>query len=137
VITKTQLLGGSYDAGVAKFSLATGSIKNTAATTPADYKLSVAAVTVPFGANRVIAQTGSVKIDNGASSSVIVGAKSKSSGIAFERDLSKRTYAYVRYESTDLGGFAAAAYVVNGAALANWNNGSTRKVTSVGLSHAF
>ena len=137
VITKTQLLGGSYDAGVAKFSLATGSIKNTAATTPADYKLSVAAVTVPFGANRVIAQTGSVKIDNGASTSVIVGAKSKTSGIAFERDLSKRTYAYVRYESTDLGGFAAAAYYVNGAALSNWNNGSTRKVTSVGLSHAF
>ena len=139
VVTTTQLLGGVYDAGFAKFSLGTGSVKaedGATSSTKADYKLTVAAVTVPFGANRVIAQTGSVRIDNGGST-VVVGAKSKSSGIALERDLSKRTYAYLRYENTDLGGFAASSYVVNGAALANWNNGSTRKITSVGISHAF
>ncbi len=140
VVTTTQLLGGAYDAGFAKFSLGTGSVKaegGATSSTKADYKLTVAAVTVPFGANRVIAQTGSLRVDNGASSSVVVGAKAKTSGIALERDLSKRTFAYLRYENTDLGGYAAAAFVVNGAALSNWNNGSTRKITSVGISHSF
>jgi predicted porin len=140
VVTTTQMLGGAYNAGFAKFSLGTGSVKaegGATSSTKADYKLTVAAVTVPFGANRVIAQTGSLRVDNGASTSVVVGAKAKTSGIALERDLSKRTFAYLRYENTDLGGYAAGAFFVNGAALSNWNNGSTRKITSVGISHSF
>ncbi len=137
VTTKTQILGGSYDAGVAKLSAATGTIKSNAASNAADYKISSMGVTVPFGANRVIAQTGSLKIEGGANTAVVVGSKSKTSGIAFERDLSKRTFVYARYETTDLAGFVAGAYIVNGVALSNWNNGSTRKVTSVGISHSF
>jgi hypothetical protein len=136
VTTKTQIIGGVYDAGVAKLSAGTGTVKSNAASNAADYKLTTMSVSVPFGANRVIAQTGSMKIEGGNSAAVVVGSKAKTSGIALERDLSKRTFVYARYESTDLAGFAAAAYVVNGAA-ANWANGSTRKVTTVGISHSF
>jgi len=145
--TTTQLLGAAYDAGVAKVALATGSIKNDATDTThvVDNKLTVAAVTVPFGANRVIAQYGT-NAANGNSISYNTGLKAKTTGLAFERDLSKRTYVYVRYEKTDLAAFAASGYIVNGAAVAassttaavGW--GSTdpqRTVTTVGLSHAF
>jgi len=132
VTTTTQLLGASYDMGVAKLSAATGSIKSAGplVTAPINNKLALYAVSVPFGANRVIAQYGEVKVD-GTSASYVNGAKMKTTGLALERDLSKRTYVYARYESTDLAGVAAAAYIVNGAALANWNNGSTRNITTV------
>jgi predicted porin len=139
VKTTTQLLGAVYDAGVAKVSAATGSIKNNAATTPADYKIQLLAVSVPFGANRVIAQTGSVSYDAGATT-LNIGSKVKTSGIALERDLSKRTYVYARYESTDLSGNSAKSYVVNGAASTSVAWGSTaptRKITTIGVSHAF
>jgi len=141
VVTTTQLLGGVYDAGFAKFSLATGSVKGedgAVSATKADYKLRIAAVTVPFGANRVIAQAGDIKIDNGGST-VNVGAKVKTAGLALERDLSKRTYAYVRYEATDLAGYKGTNYLINGAAgtAAYGPTGSKRAVTAVGISHSF
>jgi len=93
-------------------------------------------VTVPMGANRVIAQTGTVKV-NGTNASYVQGGKLTSQGIALERDLSKRTYVYYRYEKTDFAGAAAGSYVVNGAILSNWTSGSTRKINSVGISHSY
>jgi predicted porin len=140
VTTTTQLLSGVYDAGVAKLSIANGTIKNNAATA-ANYKVNSMGVTVPFGANRVIAQTGSVKYSEGATTSVNVGDSVKTSGIAFERDLSKRTFVYARYETTDLKGNPSKAYIVNGAAATSnvaWGTvDSKRTVTTVGISHAF
>ncbi len=141
VTTTTQILGGVYDFGVAKLSAATGTIKTDGpnVTSPVDNKLSIMGVTVPFGANRVIAQLGTHKAD-GTSSSFNQGLKSKTTGLAFERDLSKRTFVYVRYEKTDLSAFSGKSYVVNGAAVtaANWGTTSPeRKVTSIGLSHSF
>ena len=144
VKTTTQLLGAAYDMGVAKLSAATGTIKSEGpgVTAPIDNKLALYAVSVPFGANRVIAQYGS-HAANGKSASYNTGLKSKTTGLAFERDLSKRTFVYVRYEKTDLAAFSAKSYVVNGAAItssANWGTAgidSQRTITTVGLSHAF
>jgi len=136
--TTTQISSAAYDAGVAKFGVLMGSAQNkgSALTTKLDNKWSLLSVTVPMGANRVIAQTGTVKV-NGTNTSYVQGAKLTSQGIALERDLSKRTYVYFRYEKTDLAGAAASSYVVNNALLANWTNGSVRKINSVGISHAF
>jgi predicted porin len=151
VTTTTKLLGGAYDAGVAKVSLATGSISNDAATaTPLNAKVNIAAVTVPFmGSYRFIAQTSGVRVDNGHNTTWNAGGRSKTNGLALEKDMSKRTFVYLRLENTDLSGYAATTAVVNGANVlgsANWAaatlNGvqgvdPTRRVTAVGISHQF
>jgi hypothetical protein len=136
--TTTQITSAAYDAGVAKFGVLMGSHQNkgNALVLKLDNKWSLLSVTVPMGANRVIAQTGTVKI-NGTNASYVNGAKMTSQGIALERDLSKRTYVYYRYEKTDLAGAAAGSYVVNNAILSNWNNGSVRKINSIGISHSY
>jgi len=138
VTTTTKMLGAVYDAGVAKIAGATGTVKSDAATSAADYKINIASVTVPFmGTYRGILQTGSVKYSGGSSASVNVGEKVKTTGWALEKDLSKRTFVYLRGESTDLAGNLAGAYVANGTTLTSWNNGSKRSVTAVGVSHQF
>ena len=142
--TQTQLIGASYDLGVAKLGAVLGGQKTNAsdATKVVDNKWQILAVTVPFGANRVIAQAGTVKAEGANTASYNKGLTSKSTGIAFERDLSKRTFVYVRYEKTNLEAFSAKGYLVNGAAA----NGTTvswgsvdpiRTVTTVGVSHSF
>jgi predicted porin len=142
VTTTYKLLGGAYDAGVAKFSLGSGSIKTDAASSATDLRLSVAAVTVPFmGSYRAILQNSNVKVNGGAAASYNTGEKAKTSGWALEKDLSKRTFVYLRGESTDLAGYAASAYIANGAAISStaaWNGTSSKRtITSVGLSTAF
>jgi predicted porin len=142
VTTTYKMLGGAYDAGVAKFSLGTGSIKSDAATSATDLRLSVAAVTVPFmGTYRAILQNSNVKVNGGSTSSYNLGEKAKTSGWALEKDLSKRTFVYLRGENTDLAGYAASGYVANGARIATtapWAGvSSKRSITSIGLSTAF
>jgi len=138
ITTTTKMFGGVYDAGVAKLALGTGSIKNDSSSDAADLKLNTAAVTVPFmGTYRAIVQSGSVKANGGLAAFYTVGQKSKTTGWAIEKDLSKRTFVYLRGENTDLGGYAAAGYVANGAKLADWSAGSKRPVTAVGISHQF
>jgi len=136
VTTTTKLLGGSYDAGVAKFGLSTGSIKSDDQATSA--KVRIAAVTVPFmGSYRFIAQNTVVTYDLGAGSG-IAGDQNKSTGLGLEKDLSKRTFVYLRNENANVAATAASAWAANGAALTSWNSSSPKfNLTMNGVSHQF
>jgi len=140
VTTNTKLLGVAYDAGVAKVTYGTGSRTSDYAASPADIKINVMGVVVPFmGTYRFLAQSSYYKV-NTVSTSVNSGDKNKVTGWGVEKDLSKRTYAYLRAENADFAANAASGYVVNGAALTGvaWGaNNSTRKITMVGVSHQF
>jgi len=140
VTTNTKLLGVAYDAGVAKVTYGTGSRTSDYAASPADIKINVMGVVVPFmGTYRFLAQSSYYKV-NTVSTAVNSGDKNKVTGWGVEKDLSKRTYAYLRAENADFAANAASGYVVNGAALTGtaWGaNNSTRKITMVGVSHQF
>jgi len=140
VTTKTTTLGGVYDFGTYKVH---GTIQNQIAdnsitTNNTDTKASSIGLTYPMGANRILAKYSQLKADQGAT--VIQGQKSKLWGLGLERDLSKNTYAYIRYEKAQFNHVVGSAYIVNGAL----NGGSTalltdpnRTTTAVGLSMGF
>lgn len=130
VATTTKVLSGAYDMQVAKISLATGSMKTDAANNATDANISLVAVSVPFmGSYRAIAQAGSVKYTNNS------GKKNKVTGLALEKDLSKRTFVYLRNENATFDHTGIGGFYSNGAALTTGE--PTRKVTAVGISHSF
>jgi len=139
VITTSRLFGGAYDAGVAKFTLGTGNIKTDNALT--DATINIAAVSVPFmGSYRFIAQQGSVKYTKGApAGSAQDGNKNKIMGLALEKDLSKRTFVYLRSENVTLGAADLTAIYANGALLTSQAAGGNTKRTNtaIGISHQF
>jgi len=136
VITTTRLLGGVYDAGVAKVSLATGNRKTD--DTKNDASISIMAVSVPFmGSYRFIAQQGAVKYTKNASGNGIDGAKNKIVGWGFEKDLSKRTFVYLRSENATIGATDLTAVIVNGSALTKTDGNNKRTATAIGISHQF
>jgi len=141
VTTTLKLLGGAYDAGVAKVTYGTGTYTNDAAASTLDAKVSVMGVVVPFmGTYRFLAQSTYIKYSGGATTSYNLGEKNKITGWGLEKDLSKRTFVYLRGERADLAANAANGYVVNGAALSTvaWGaTASTRTVTAAGISHSF
>jgi len=139
VITTTRWIGGIYDAGVAKVTLGTGAVKTDNAAT--DATQSIASVSVPFmGSYRFIAQQGSVKYTAGApAGSAQNGNKNKIMGLALEKDLSKRTFVYLRSENVTLGAADLTAIYSNGALLSSQAAGGNTKRTNtaVGISHQF
>jgi len=145
VTTTTTLMGGVYDAGVAKLSLATGTQKTDATSSALDAKLNIASVTVPFmGTYRFIAQTATNTYNNTPTNNV--GDKNKTTGLALEKDLSKRTFVYVRNENANVAGSAASGFfaatnATTPAALSStaaWGGVSPKwNITMVGVSHSF
>ncbi|MEY4363756.1 MAG: hypothetical protein RLZZ24_1108, partial [Pseudomonadota bacterium] len=139
--TTLKLMGAAYDAGVAKVTLGQGTFTNDAATNTLDAKVSVVGVVVPFmGTYRALAQSSYIKYSGGSSSAYNLGEKAKITGWGLEKDLSKRTFVYLRSERADLSALAASGYVVNGAALSGvtWGtNSANRTVTALGVSHSF
>lgn len=130
VTSTIKVLSGAYDMQVAKISLATGSLKTDATSNATDANISLFAVSVPFmGSYRAIAQAGSVKYTNNS------GRKNKITGLALEKDLSKRTFVYLRNENATFDHTGIGSFYSNGAALSTGE--PTRKVTAVGVSHSF
>jgi len=144
-ITTTRLAAAAYDAGVAKLSVMTGSVKDTVAAgvVPTDQKLALYSVSVPFmGTYRFIAQTATNTYNNTPTGNV--GDKNKTTGLALEKDLSKRTFVYVRNENANVAGSAASGYFAGASvptalsSTAAWGAQSPKfNITAVGLSHQF
>jgi len=140
ITTKTTTLGGVYDFGTFKVH---GTIQNqiadnSIATNNTDTKASSIGLTYPMGANRILAKYSQLKADQGAA--VIQGQKSKVWGFGLERDLSKNTYAYIRYEKAQFNHVVGSAYIVNGAlngAATALLTDPNRTTTAVGLSMGF
>jgi len=139
VITTTRLFGGLYDAGVAKISLATGNRKTD--DTKSDANISLASVVVPFmGSYRFLVQQSAVKYtkNGGSTENGLDGAKNKVVGWGLEKDLSKRTFVYLRAENVTLGATDMKTIVVNGSALtSSTDTNNKRTLTAVGISHQF
>jgi len=133
-VQTTKVTGASYDAGVAKIAYGMGTQKKDDASL--DSKFSIASVIVPFmGTYRAIAQQATWTYDVGAANK-LAGAKNKITGWAIEKDLSKRTFVYLRNESADFGAADLTAATISGAA-GTADMSSKKKVTAVGISHAF
>jgi len=141
VTTTYKLLTGKYDAGVAIVSYGTGTYTNDAAASTLDAKINIASVVVPFmGTYRALVQSSYFKYSNGATTSYNLGEKNKTTGWGVEKDLSKRTFVYLRGERTDLSATALNSFVVQGVAQSGvpWGAvNSTRTVTAAGISHQF
>ena len=140
VTTKTTTLGGSYDFGIMKVH---GTIQNqladnTVASSNTDTKATAIGLTYPMGANRVLFKYSTLKRDAGTANAV--GQKSTMLGFGLERDLSKNTYVYARYESAKFNHLTADGFVVNnaiaGASTALLSD-PARKTTAVGVSMGF
>jgi len=138
VTTKTTTIGGNYDLGYMKVhgTLQNAIADNSVMTSNTDTKATSFGITYPMGANRILAKYSQLKNDQGAY--VLQATKSKVIGLGLERDLSKNTYAYIRYEKAQFNHVLASAYVVNGVV-----GGSTqladpnRTTTAVGVSMGF
>jgi predicted porin len=114
VTTKYTTMGASYDLGYAKVH---GTIQNVLADNATfadntDTKATAIGVTIPMGANRILAKYSTLKLDQGAS--YVVGNKSTMLGLGWERDLSKTTYFYARYEAAKFNASKASAFMING-----------------------
>jgi predicted porin len=138
VTTKTTTIGGLYDLGYMKVH---GTLQNVIAdnsvmTANTDTKATSFGITYPMGANRILAKYSQLKNDQGAY--VVQATKSKVIGLGLERDLSKNTYAYIRYEKAQFNHVLASSYIVNGVVggatqLADPN----RTTTAIGVSMGF
>jgi len=138
ITTKTTTIGSNYDLGFMKVH---GTIQNVIADNQVtinntDTKATSVGLTYPMGANRLLAKYSQLKNDQGAI--VIQGQKSKVLGLGLERDLSKNTYVYARYEKATFNHVLASAYVVNGVVggatqLADPN----RTTTAIGVSMGY
>jgi len=141
VTTTLKLLAAKYDAGVAIVSYGTGTYTNDAAASTLDAKVNVMGVVVPFmGTYRAMMQSSYIKYSNGSATSYNLGEKNKTTGWGVEKDLSKRTFVYLRGERTDLSATSAKNFVfqgVPGTTVAWGANSSTRTVTALGISHQF
>jgi len=124
VTTKTTTIGASYDFGFAKLH---GTIQNVLADNATladntDTKATSIGFTVPMGANRFLAKYSTLKKDQGAS--YVIGQKSTMLGLGWERDLSKNTYFYARYEAAKFNASKGSDFIINGTL------GSTTGVTA-------
>jgi len=144
VTTTLKLMGVAYDAGVAKVTYGTGSYRNDANPATLDANINVMGVVVPFmGTYRFLAQSTYVKYTTAPSATGISGEKNKIMGWGFEKDLSKRTFVYLRAENADFSANLPTTYIVNGAAAtgSTWGASnaanSKRTVTALGISHQF
>jgi len=114
VTTKYTTLGAKYDFGSA---IVFGTIQNVVANNATvadntDTNATAIGITVPAGANRFMLKYSALKADQGAS--YIIGNRSSVTGIGWERDLSKTTYFYTRYENASFNASKASAFIVNG-----------------------
>jgi predicted porin len=123
--TTYNTLGANYAIGNAKVYLLNQTKKLSDNSDKTSYTAVSASYT--FGATTVMAQTGTLKDQAGTNN----GKKSTLTGIGADYALSKRTTAYLRYDSIkDEAGVIAAAATIDG-------TGTTRTRTAVGLRHAF
>ena len=138
VTTKYTTIGASYDLGAVKLH---GTIQNVLADNSVvadntDTKATAIGLTYPMGANRILFKYSTLKKDQGAS--YLIGQKTTMLGLGLERDLSKNTYAYVRYESAKLNASAASDFILNGAlGGAAVLTDPKRTTTTVGVSMGF
>ena len=129
--TKTKLLAGSYDAGVAKLfaqyhTLDVTQNDGTSATKGAGTKNGTSVgVRVPFGATTLFAQTFSGKDKLNAADNATDNRSWKGQSFGVRHDLSKRTYAYLNtgYYKTDVS--------------SQGSDNTKYKQTAAGLVHSF
>jgi len=154
ITTKTTTMSASYDMGVARVGYTNSKITNDAPdvaliTITSTYaahsgktnsKANMLYAQVPMGQARLLVSTGDVKLD-GTPVAVLVGQKTNVNGLAVEYDLSKRTYAYARYQAGKARAANAATTIVNGATstvtLGAQLSDPTYSLTAIGISHQF
>jgi len=140
VTTKTTTIGGNYDLGFMKLhgTLQNQVADNSVLTSNTDTKAASIGLTYPMGANRLLAKYSTLKRDAGPTNAI--GTTSKVVGIGLERDLSKNTYAYARYENAKYNHLTAENIIVNNAvagAATDIVPTPTRRTIAVGLSMGF
>jgi len=138
VTTKYTTIGAKYDLG---FVTVHGTIQNvladnSVATDNTDTKATAIGFTKQMGANRLLFKYSTLKKDAGVTT--FVGQKSTMLGIGLERDLSKNTYGYLRYESAKFNASSAADFILNNAAqTAGLLSDPARKTIAAGMSMGF
>jgi predicted porin len=111
---------------------------NSLLTSNTDTKAASIGLTYPMGANRLLAKYSTLKRDAGPTNAI--GTTSKVVGIGLERDLSKNTYAYARYENAKYNHLTAENIIVNNAVAGASTDivpTPTRRTIAVGLSMGF
>ena len=140
VTTKTTTIGATYDLGYMKLhgTLQNQLADNSVLADNTDTKAASLGLTYPMGANRLLAKYSTLKRDAGTANAV--GQKSTMLGLGLERDLSKNTYVYGRYENAKFNTVTADGVIVNnapvGASTAMLTT-PTRRTIAVGVSMGF
>jgi len=138
VVTKIQTASVSYDFGMAKVSAGMQNITDNLAATPLNTKASNVAVVVPVGSFNLLANSGTYNYNAGTLATTLgAGAKSSITGFGAHYNLSKNSYLYLMNESQSLGGYDMTGTVINGALGSNTTSSRSRKLTAMGISHAY
>jgi len=158
VTTKYTSYSASYDLGVARLGFISQKVKNDATTysnyagVPAigtdphtEAKWQMVTANIPVGAFRVLVGSGKYSLVNNPAT-LLNGQKNTLTSFALEYDLSKRTYAYLRFQQGSNGATNAATTLVNGVTTTNLTSSGltaaqlatqTFNLGGIGISHAF